>query len=126
SLDLRGKLALGVTHQEINISGGQSLTNAAGTAQALGGLLALNSNIGDFSRDRFSVVPELGVNVGYNLTPNLRAFCGYNFLYWSSVVRPGDQIDRGLDITRPPNFAGLQNRIEAVQPLVNQVRPAVP
>jgi hypothetical protein len=27
------------------------------------------------------------------LTPRLRATCGYTFLYWSRVVRPGDQID---------------------------------
>jgi hypothetical protein len=29
---------------------------------------------------------------------------GYSFLYLSSVVRPGDQIDRVLNVTRIPNF----------------------
>jgi hypothetical protein len=29
---------------------------------------------------------------------------GYNFLYVSSVIRPGDQVDRVLDITQIPNF----------------------
>jgi hypothetical protein len=71
---------------------------------AVGGLLALPTNIGHFSRDRFSVVPEIGVNLGYQLTDHLRAYVGYNFLYWTNVVRPGAQIDRVLDVTLIPNF----------------------
>jgi hypothetical protein len=39
------------------------------------------------------VVPEVGVKVGYQVTPHLRAQVGYDFLYWSDVVRPGSQID---------------------------------
>jgi hypothetical protein len=105
-LDARGKVALGVTHQEIDIDGGQRFVSPGGAVTTFtGGLLALpGANIGHFSRDRFSVVPEVGVSVGYRLTGNLKAFVGYNFLYWSNVVRPGDQIDRNLDVLRIPNF----------------------
>jgi hypothetical protein len=105
SLDLKGKLALGVTEQELDINGSQRITNPSGPVSSLpGNLLALNSNIGHFSQNRFSVVPELGVNLGYHLLPNLRCFVGYNLLYWSSVLRPGGQIDTSIDITRIPNF----------------------
>ena len=59
-----------------------------------GGLLALpGSNIGRFSKDRFAVVPEVGLNLGYQVTESVRAFVGYDFLYLSDVVRAGNQID---------------------------------
>ena len=61
SLDLRTTVALGSTHQRLTIDGSQVRT-LPGQAPLVfrGGLLALDSNIGTFSRDRFSVVPEVG------------------------------------------------------------------
>jgi hypothetical protein len=120
-VDLRTKVALGDNHETIIIKGSQLVTFANGTQQAFnGGLLALPSNIGHFERDRFSVIPEVGLNLGYQITDNLLVFVGYNFLYWSNVVRPGDQIDRVLDINQIPNFRGTTN------PPAPQVRPIVP
>jgi hypothetical protein len=105
SVDGTAKLALGVTHEEVTVNGNQTAILPNGTVQHfVGGLLALSSNIGSRSQDRFSVVPEAGVRLGYAVTDWLRLLVGYNFLYWSSVVRPGEQIDRGLDVTRIPNF----------------------
>jgi hypothetical protein len=37
------------------------------------------------------------------VTPNVQVYAGYNFLYWSNVIRPGDQIDRTVDLTFVPN-----------------------
>ena len=68
--------------------------------EAPGGLLALPSNIGRFSRDRFGLIPEVNLNVGYQLTDHLRLFVGYDILYWSNVVRPGDQISRSINPTQ--------------------------
>jgi hypothetical protein len=100
-----GTLALGWTHEDVDITGFQVRTSPGGaTTVSTGGLLALNSNIGHFTRDEFAVVPVGQVNVGYYITPRLNAFVGYTFLYWSRVVRPGDQIDTNIDITRIPNF----------------------
>src|SRR5262249_48125958 len=65
-LDLRLKVALGDVHEVININGAQIITTPTGaTTLFRGGLLALNSNIGRFTQDRFAVLPELGLNVGY-------------------------------------------------------------
>jgi hypothetical protein len=120
SLEGRFKLALGATVEEVTINGAQQfLPNTA--LNAHGDLLALQTNIGKATRTRFCVVPETDLNVGYQVTPHLRAFLGYDFLYWSTVVRPGDQIDRVLDVTNIPNFALLNGQ----QP-TNQARPAVP
>jgi len=103
----RGKVAIGVTHQTVDIDGTQrfvSLQNGA-VQNFKGGLLALEGrNIGEFTKDRFSVVPELTMTAGYHLTDHIRVYGGYNLLYWSSVVRPGDQIDTQLDTSRIPNF----------------------
>ena len=119
SLDTRFKLAVGATQQSVDIDGGQQIVRANGVVQNFqGGLLALPSNIGHFSQTRFAVVPEVGVKVGYNFTDNLRVFVGYDFLYWSNVVRPGDQIDTSLDANRIPNFGAF--------PPANQIRPVVP
>lgn len=106
-VDVRGKLALGLNHQTITISGNQLILRQGGTGSVLsfpqGGLLALPSNSGRFSRDRFAVVPEIGLNVGYLLTDNLRIFVGYSFLYWPNVVRPGQQVDLVVDRSQIPN-----------------------
>jgi len=66
------------------------------------GFLASGSNSGHFTRDVFAVVPEVGINLGWQITTQLRASVGYTFLYWSSVVRPGDQVDVGLSGTQLP------------------------
>jgi hypothetical protein len=110
-----------VTQQRIDIAGSQRLVSLVnGTVQNFqGGLLALNSNIGNHARDRFSFVPELTLTAGYNLLDHVRVFGGYNILGWTSVVRPGDQIDTGLDETRIPNFPSNQTPL-------NVARPAVP
>ncbi len=110
SVDVRGQVALGDTVQILDIHGSQHFVPGIATASGLvvqnftGGLLALPSNIGHFTHNVFSVVPEIGVNLGYQILPNLRGFVGYNFLYWSNVIRPGTSIDRVVDLTQVPNF----------------------
>jgi hypothetical protein len=108
TFDLTTKVALGDTHETVNIAGNQVFLLPNGTTKAFnGGLLALSTNSGHFERDRFSVVPEAGLTVGYQITDNLRVFAGYNFLFWSDVVRPGDQIDLVLNKKLIPNIFGF-------------------
>ncbi|HKI33066.1 MAG TPA: BBP7 family outer membrane beta-barrel protein [Gemmataceae bacterium] len=98
-----GKLALGANSQQIVIDGVSTLNvPGVGVTTAPGGLLAQTSNGGAHSRTAFSVVPELGVNVGWQVTPWLNASVGYTFLYWSDVVRPGAQIDSRVSPFRVP------------------------
>ena len=72
--------------------------------------------MGERQRDVFAVVPEVGLNVGYDITPRLRVFAGYSLIFWSNVARPGPQIDRSLDINQIPDFPG--------GPAASEVRPA--
>jgi hypothetical protein len=97
------KVGLGCNHQTLTVGGSTTLFPIGGGSRtASGGALAQISNIGRYSRDDFAVVPEVTVNVGYNLTDALRVFVGYNFLYISEVVRPGEQISRTVNPTLPP------------------------
>jgi hypothetical protein len=104
-IDIKAKVGLGSTQQLVNISGNDLIVDpVSGTRAFNSGLLAQQSNIGEYARNRFTVVPEVGITVGYHLTEHLRIFAGYNFLYWSSVVRPGAQIDRTVNVNQiaPP------------------------
>jgi putative beta barrel porin BBP7 len=106
SLDWRATVAFGSLTQIAEISGSQSLGLANGMVATFpGGLLALpGANMGKFTRNQFAVVPEVGVNIGYNLTQRLRVFVGYNFIYIGNALRPEGVIDTGVDVARIPNF----------------------
>jgi hypothetical protein len=124
ALDGRATVALGATNQRIEINGGQSITQPGQMPHSFtGGLLATPSNIGVFTRERFSVAPEVGLNVGYYLTERLKLAVGYNFLYWSNVVRPGDQIDPAVNVLYVPNVDRPAN---GSIPFVPAQRPGVP
>jgi Putative beta barrel porin-7 (BBP7) len=100
-LDLAGKLALGATHQTVDIQGfstqaGPNVVN--GTFP--GGFFTQQSNMGRYTANRFSVIPSLEMKFYMYLTQQLRAFVGYDFMYWSQVVRPGNQIDRNVNLSQ--------------------------
>ena len=60
--------------------------------------------------DKFAVVPEVGFNVGYQVTPHLKFFVGYSMLYWSRVLRAGDQVDPMIDVLARHAVAGCAHR----------------
>ena len=100
---LTAKVALGDVHESTVIGGATGITTPGGTTTVTpGGLLALPTNSGTFHRDTFAVVPEIGVRVDYRIGRYLHAFAGYSFLYWSDVVRPGDQIDPTINVNQVP------------------------
>jgi Putative beta barrel porin-7 (BBP7) len=105
SVVLLSKLAVGYNQQDVDIFGA-TYVSVPGTpsTNSTGGLLALPSNIGHFSRNsEISVIPEIELKVGYQLTPRLRATLGYTFLYWDNVVRAADQVDRMVNPNLLPN-----------------------
>jgi hypothetical protein len=94
TLGATARIAFGATRERVDISGSTTITvpGFAPVANA-GGLLALSSNSGTYTRDVFAVVPEVRLQLGYDLNARTRVHVGYNFLYWSRVARAGDQID---------------------------------
>jgi hypothetical protein len=111
------KLGMGVMHQAVDISGATIyMVPGASAIVERGGVLAAPTNIGSYRSDRFAVVPEVGVKLGYQLTDHVRLFVGYNFLYASSVVRPGDQIDRTINLSQVPTVFGQSPLVGAPRP----------
>ena len=111
---------MGMTRQTTDINGAQTLlVGGVPAASAPFGLLAQATNSGHFTRDRFSVVPEVGVNVGWQATPHFKLYVGYNFLYWTNVLRAGDQIDTTLNVPSRPGPLLLERNP------ANPPRPAV-
>lgn len=98
TLELASRLGIGGTRQKVAINGfAENQPLNAPTVVSEGGLLATESNIGLYSQDRLAVVPELTATLGFYLTPRFRVLVGYDFIYWSNVVRPGDQISLVLN-----------------------------
>lgn len=102
TLDWRAKIAMGSTRQRVDIAGATQIsgTNTAADGLYNVGVLALPPNIGSHSRNVFSVVPEVQVNLGYQINPYIRTYVGYNFMYWSNVARASEHINRNIN----PNF----------------------
>jgi len=105
SFEFLAKMALGNNHQRVLIDG-QTRVTVPGQDAIIhrGGLLALPTNIGVYTRDEFVVIPHFGAEVGYQVAPCLRVFAGYDFLYWANVMGSGDAIDTVVNPSQlPPN-----------------------
>jgi Putative beta barrel porin-7 (BBP7) len=126
TLDMGAKVSLGNNHEQVNIEGNQLIVYPDGRQFPFtGGLLARPSNIGSFSQDKFTVVPECNFAVGYQFTPHFKFSVGYDFLYMNNVVRVGDQVDRSVNINGIPYFpqTGVPGNTD---PVTNGPIPAGP
>jgi hypothetical protein len=103
--DVIGKIALGDTHETVDIRGNTSITSPGGAVTNIPrGLLAQPTNIGRYCRDEFAAVPEVTINVGYQFNEYLRVFMGYNFLYISDVARPADAVNLHVNTSQVPGL----------------------
>lgn len=100
-------VALGVMQENADINGLSRTSSGtinyptvnAGGMILPGGIFAQRSNGGSHSSDRFAVVPEASLRIGYQLTKALRLSLGYTFLFASGVERPGNMLDRRINST---------------------------
>jgi hypothetical protein len=99
-LTVSGKFAAGENWEEVTVNGASLLTRPDGrlTFDPRRGLLVQPTNIGHVSRRQFAVAPQLGVTLAWVFNEHFRVSMGYDFLYWNHVVRPGDQIDRQVNV----------------------------
>jgi hypothetical protein len=97
------KVALGTTYETISAWGATVLSpvNAAPVVVHAGNYV-LWTNAGRYKTNQFAAIPEVQLTLGYQLGAHVRAVVGYNFLYWSNVARPGNQLDNVYDgLLRP-------------------------
>jgi hypothetical protein len=121
SLDIAGKIALGATHEVVDIQGaitqfGPNPIVPPGLGTFPGGLFTQSSNIGKRRANAFSVLPSLELHIGYDLNPRTRLFAGYDLMYWTQVVRPGDQISHDVNLS--------QNAVLGTGRLMGPAQPA--
>lgn len=106
------KLALGAGEERTTIDGSTTKITPTGNQTVPGGILAVPSNMGTHSRTVLGIVPELGLNLGVELTQHVRVNLGYSLLLWNHVVRPGSQYDRSVNpnqVPGSPTFGNASN-----------------
>jgi hypothetical protein len=100
------QVALGDIRRTESVNGFSQVTTGTGvntvTTRVPGGLLTQITNIKTTQDDVFSVVPELRLDINYQLTEHVRIGAGYSIVYVSNVIRPGMQIDPVVNPTLVP------------------------
>ncbi len=110
-------IAIGGTEESADVAGYTTLLPVGGLPLvAPGGVYALSSNSGHLSKTKVSYLPEILVKGGLDLTSWCRATVGYDFLYLSRVLRPGDQLDLNIDPRQVPISGVYQPGILASSP----------
>jgi hypothetical protein len=100
---LRTTVALGATHHTRDARG-LSSGDAPPAGTFPNGVFVQPTNSGRYTGGDFSIVPQVGLKLGMDVLPFLRIFAGYDFLYWTNVVRPGNQIDSMVNFSQ--SFGG--------------------
>ncbi len=111
-----GKIAFGPTRGSVTTNGVNRSTTPAAFFEAAppplpngtfaGGFFNQPSNTGSQTQYEWSTVSELNLRVGCDAWDCVRAFVGFDLLCWNTVARPGDQIDRALNLTQSQVFGG--------------------
>lgn len=97
------RFAVGNLRQSVTILGNTSTTLPGGSPTRVdGGLLALPSNIGTYQQSDFAIVPELGLNLYWQISACSRMTFGYTVIALPDAVRPGDQVDFDIDSRQIP------------------------
>lgn len=94
---MMAKLSVGRMYEEVVIDGSNTVDVGGNALTGPGGIFAQTTNMGTYKRDKIAYVPEITFNVNRRLTERLDFTVGYSFMYWSSVVLAGDQIDTTVD-----------------------------
>ncbi len=104
TLDGLFKLGLGSVDRQLGIRGNtvSIAPGGGGTAVAQGGLLALPTNIGQYRESSFAFLPEMNLNLRYEVSDCLTCTVGYTLLFMTDIFRTGDQIDRVVNGTQIP------------------------
>jgi hypothetical protein len=93
SLQVRSTLAVGATEEIIRTKAFRLTQTPTFRDLRPLGLWVLPSNSGSFRRLLFDLAGEIDLNLGYQVTSQLRLFVGYTFLGWAKPVRSGQQVD---------------------------------
>lgn len=104
TFDAAMKMALGQTKSKASLGGHTTVSvptaDGVDTTTTSGGLLVLGSNAGSYDLDQFAMVPQLGFDLGFFVTPRMSLHFGYDFIYWSRVARAGELINSSINLSQ--------------------------
>jgi hypothetical protein len=116
SVELNGQVALGGTSSTLVLQGETVAATAGGQSNTTeSGLLVQSTNGGTYKHDTFSTLSEVGITLRRQFACGLAARFGYSYLYWSDVLRAGEQLDLSINTSQIPPGT-----------LEGEPRPAVP
>jgi hypothetical protein len=107
SADFLTKLAVGILNRYANISG-QTTGTMPGQAPQIksGGFLALASNSGSFSPNYATLFPEFGLNLAWQVLPQLKLRAGYSIFLLDRISRAADLVRLEVNPGQVP-FSGV-------------------
>jgi len=80
------------------------------------GVLVNSANgYGTDVKDRFAYVPELNINLGYEITRCCRVYVGYDVIYFSSIAKVADQLTTATN-NSTFNFGNVSNPTTVIVP----------
>jgi Putative beta barrel porin-7 (BBP7) len=108
-------VAMGPNQQSLDVTGSTTVTTPGGALPSTpGGFLALaGTNIGRHSTNWFVIVPEVNIQLGYQISSHVLVHVGYDFLFVNDVARPGNAVNPNINPTFLPTsstfgaFTGL-------------------
>lgn len=107
TLGLSASIAVGELSRDTNIGGGQVVTvPGSAPVRQNAGLYALSSNIGQYSSEDWTIMPEFGVNLGWQATRHVRFNIGYSLLFMGQVALAADQVDQTINPNLFPSATG--------------------
>lgn len=109
SITAKGKVALGAMCESLVINGHlltNDYNNFKNVLKYSGGYFALPTNIGKHNQTKFATIPEFNFNARYQLFDWMQIKLGYTFMYVSSVLRAGKQIDHNINPTQAVTYTG--------------------
>jgi hypothetical protein len=113
------KVALGPNQQSLDITGNTTVPLTGGLPPPTGGFLALKgANIGTHSTNWFVIVPQVNIQLGYQLSDHVLFHVGYDFLYINNVARPGNAVNSNINPTLLPTSSTFGAIPGQPQPLV--------
>ncbi|MGL6075223.1 MAG: BBP7 family outer membrane beta-barrel protein [Fimbriiglobus sp.] len=124
-VDLTAKVAIGGVRQLVNVDGTTTLVSGGGLvgpSTTPGGLLANPSFTGERAENRFAVLPEGNLQVGYQLSSWMNVFAGYQVMYMSSMARATEQVSRDMNPSSIPTLNTYNAR--AIRPAMVEVKEA--
>ena len=112
NLEFKGDVGVGYNQQILSVMGATTLFSPAGAAPFLtpapvtagGGIQAVASNSGHFTKNRISTISDFGVCLELPVLEWLSLSVGYDLFVWTQVVRPASQLSRFIDTRQIPTY----------------------